>query len=175
MSFAALRRCVKKGLQDLSREINSDGKSKGVSPMFKVSMLLKDGSGIVFSPTMPELAVIVSDTAKGGRECVSVIPRLAETLESARVVMEAPRGVQFDDPGSEQKASPLPAERASKSYSPKGSKDGDKVPAATSAADTASYRSFYAIICKDEEINKVELTVKTKARFFKHLKYSWYI
>ena len=56
--------------QELSRAIHGDGKSKGASPMFKVSlihsvafkwifqvsMLLKeDQSGIIFSPTMPEV------------------------------------------------------------------------------------------------------------------------
>lgn len=173
---SALRRLVKRGMQDLARAVNGDGKSG--HPIFKVSMLLQDGVGVAFSPSMPQLKELVFDIAKNARECVNVVSKLADVLESAQITFsDAPRGVKFDEVQSPTAAAQLsPTARGHAPLSP--GKSPATSPSAMSqgmgsapfsptnlqarlqaeAAATAlavKNRSFVATISKDDEINKI--------------------
>lgn len=74
----AFRLNVKWSLQELSRAINGDGKS-APNPLFKVKVVL-EGDKVEFSPTLKQLATIVSNISGYLTATISEIKRLPDLL-----------------------------------------------------------------------------------------------
>ena len=93
----ALRLCVKRSLQEFSKAINGDSKSKSEAhPLFRVNMVLDEAKGKVeFRPSVKELAELIQQISKESIRTIQAVPRLYDIM--------AGRGKA--KPGEEEKGS----------------------------------------------------------------------
>ena len=75
----ALRLNVKWSLQELSHAINGDGKTIP-DPIFKVKVILTEGIGIEFSPSIDQVAGYISSVSGELINTISIFRRLPEIL-----------------------------------------------------------------------------------------------
>lgn len=75
----ALRLNVKWSLQELSHAINGDGKTIP-DPIFKVKVILTEGIGIEFSPSIDQVAGYISSVSGELISTISIFRRLPEIL-----------------------------------------------------------------------------------------------
>ena len=82
----ALRLTVKRSLQEFSKAINGDSKSKSEAhPLFRVNMVLDETKGKVeFRPSVKELAELIQQISKDSIRTIQQVPRLYDVLEGAK-------------------------------------------------------------------------------------------
>jgi len=139
----ALRYCVKKSLQELSKAINGDAKTEPQT-LFKINIVL-DNSRVDYRPTMINLTHAVNIVAKELISSVMVIPRLKEALAADEAKRQA--DVEADRSGG---ASPRALPNSSTTAPP---------PQPAPSAQPDLIPSFYSIISNDEDTLKVVMHI----------------
>ena len=129
----ALRLTVKRSLQEFSRAINGDHKSKSEAhPLFRVNMVLDEAKGKVeFRPSVKDLAELIQQISKESIRTIQTVPRMQDVLEGGKERKKG--GVQEEE---KTQLSDAPALQPS------------------SSSSSPSLPSFFDAISGDEEVLK---------------------
>lgn len=93
----ALKACVKRSLQDLTRTLNGDSKSEP-SPLFKVQAVL-DSAKMDFKPTMNVLKDLLQTVCRDTTMTLLEVPRLWEHIAAEKAARDIKRKAELEDAG----------------------------------------------------------------------------